>query len=57
MEGVITAISSVLGLIPTFLAVILDDPILTFLFAAGLVPVGFKLVKQAKGTAAGGTGK
>ena len=51
MENVTTAMGSVLDFAGTILTEITEQPILLFIFAAGLVPIGFRILKGLKRTA------
>ena len=51
METVITAMGEVLDMGGTVLTKITGNPILLFIFAAGLVPIGFRVLKGLKRTA------
>lgn len=51
MEAVITAMGDVLDLGGTVLTTITGNPILLFIFAAGLVPIGFRVLRGLKRTA------
>lgn len=51
MDTVITAMGDVLDLSGTILTTITGNPILLFIFAAGLVPIGFRVLKGLKRTA------
>lgn len=51
MEAVIGAMGDVLEFAGTILNEITGEPILLFIFAAGLVPIGFRVLKGLKGTA------
>ena len=51
MEVVTTAMGEVLNFSGTILTEITEQPILLFIFAAGLVPIGFKVLKGLKRTA------
>ena len=51
MDNVTTAMGSVLDFAGTIMTEITEQPILLFIFAAGLVPIGFKVLKGLKRTA------
>lgn len=51
MDAVITSMGSVVDFAGTILTEITENPILLFIFAAGLVPIGFKILKGLKRTA------
>lgn len=51
MESVTTAMGDVLEFAGTILTEITEQPILLFIFAAGLVPIGFRILKGLKRTA------
>ena len=51
MDAVITSMGSVIDFAGTILTEITENPILLFIFAAGLVPIGFKVLKGLKRTA------
>ena len=54
MEAVTTAMGNVLDFAGTILTTITENPIMLFIFAAGLVPIGFKILKGLKRTAGSG---
>ena len=51
MDAVTTAMTSVLEFAGTILTEITENPILLFIFAAGLVPIGFRILRGLKRTA------
>ena len=51
MEAVTTAMGGVLEFAGTILTEITGNPILLFIFAAGLVPIGFRVLRGLKRTA------
>ena len=51
MEAVTTSMGSVMDFAGTVLTEITGNPILLFIFAAGLVPIGFRILKGLKRTA------
>ena len=51
MDAVITSMGSVIDFAGTILTEITENPILLFIFAAGLVPIGFRVLKGLKRTA------
>ena len=51
MEAVTTAMGGVLEFAGTILTEITENPILLFIFAAGLVPIGFRVLRGLKRTA------
>ena len=51
METVITAMGDVLDFAGTILTEITGNPIMLFIFAAGLVPIGFRVLRGLKRTA------
>lgn len=51
METVITAMSDVFDLTGTVLTQITSQPILLFIFAAGMIPIGIRTFKRLKGAA------
>lgn len=51
MDAVITAMGDVLEMGGTVLTTITGNPILLFIFAAGLVPIGFRVLRGLKRTA------
>lgn len=51
MDAVITSMGSVVDFAGTILTEITENPILLFIFAAGLVPIGFRILKGLKRTA------
>lgn len=51
MEAVTTSMGAVVDFAGTILTEITENPILLFIFAAGLVPIGFKILKGLKRTA------
>lgn len=51
MEAVTKAMTDVLKFGGTILTEITANPILLFIFAAGLVPIGFRILKGLKRTA------
>lgn len=51
MDAVITSMGSVIDFAGTILTEITENSILLFIFAAGLVPIGFKILKGLKRTA------
>lgn len=51
METVITAMSNVFDLSGTVLTQITSQPILLFIFAAGMIPIGIRTFKRLKGAA------
>lgn len=51
MEKVIASMGDVLDFAGTILTEITEQPILLFIFAAGLVPIGFSVLKGLKRTA------
>lgn len=53
MDAVTTSMGAVLDFSGTILTEITENPILLFIFAAGLVPIGFRILKGLKRTARG----
>lgn len=51
MSAVTTAMGEVLDFGGTILTEITENPILLFIFAAGLLPIGFRVLKGLKRTA------
>lgn len=51
MDAVMGAMTDVLGFGGTILTEITKNPILLFIFAASLVPIGFMVLRQLKQTA------
>lgn len=51
MEAVITSMGDVLEFSGTILTEITNNPILLFIFAAGLVPIGFRVLSGIMNTA------
>lgn len=51
MDAVIAAMGDVLGLSGTILDEITGNPILLFMLAAGMIPIGFMVLRQLKSTA------
>ena len=51
MEAVITAMSDVFDLTGTVLTQITSQPVLLFIFAAGMIPIGIRTFKRLKGAA------
>ena len=51
MEAVTNAMGDVLGFAGTILTQITQNEILLFVFAAGLVPIGFRVLRGLKRTA------
>lgn len=51
MDAVINSMGSVLDFAGTILTEITGNPILLFIFAAGLVPIGFRILRGLKRTA------
>ena len=51
MDAVTSSMGSVLEFAGTVLTEITENPILLFIFSAGLVPIGFKILKGLKRTA------
>lgn len=51
MESVTNAMGDVLGFAGSILDEITGNPILLFIFAAGLVPIGFRILRGLKRTA------
>lgn len=48
MEAVTTSMGEVITFAGTILDTITNNPILVFIFAAGLVPIGFRILKGLK---------
>ena len=53
MEKVINAVGDVLNFAGTLIDKIVDNPLLLFLLAAGIVPIGLTVFEQLKRTAKG----
>lgn len=51
MDAVTTSMGSVIDFAGTILTEITENPILLFIFAASLVPIGFRVLKGLKRTA------
>lgn len=51
MEAVLTSMGSVIEFAGTILTEITGNPILCFIFGAGLVPIGFRVLSGLKRTA------
>lgn len=51
MDKVTEAMGTVIEFSGTILTTITDNPILLFIFAAGLVPIGFRVLRGLKRTA------
>ncbi len=54
MEAVITAMEDAFSLVGTIVTSITSQPILLFLLAASLVPVGIGIFRKLKGATGGG---
>lgn len=51
MEAIITAMGDAFTLVGTVINEITEQPVLLFLLAAGLIPVGVRIFKMLKGAA------
>lgn len=51
MDAVINTVGSVMDFAMSCFNVVLENPILLFLFAAGLVPLGLRIFRGIKGAA------
>ena len=51
MEAIITAMGDAFTLVGTVITEITEQPVLLFLLAAGLIPVGVRIFKMLKGAA------
>lgn len=51
MTAVIAAMGDAFNLVGTVITEITEQPVLLFLLAAGMIPVGIRIFKQLKGAA------
>ena len=51
MEAIITAMGDSFTLVGTVITEITEQPVLLFLLAAGMIPVGVRIFKMLKGAA------
>lgn len=51
MTAVITAMGDAFDLVGTVITEITEQPVLLFLLASGMIPVGIRIFKQLKGAA------
>lgn len=51
MEAIITAMGDAFTLVGTVITEIIEQPVLLFLLAAGMIPVGVRIFKMLKGAA------